>query len=77
MVGQGLGVLLMRVFIAMKNRHFWVRAPKLNTMHTWGLSDALWMGRHGASQGYTSREVWADYEGSTWSQLRARNAEVL
>ena len=31
---------------------------------------------------YTSREVaaavvWADYEGSTWSQLRARNAKVL
>ena len=40
------------------------------------------MGRYGASQGYTSREVaesvvWADYEGSTWSQLRARNAKLM
>ena len=40
------------------------------------------MGRYEASQGYTSREVanvvvWADYEGSTWSQFRARNAKVL
>jgi hypothetical protein len=55
---------------------------KLDTMHTWSLSEALGMGRYGASQGYTSREVakavvWADYEGSTWSQLRARNAKVL
>ena len=55
---------------------------KLNTMHTWSLSEALGMGRYEASQGYTSREVakavvWADYEGSTWSQLRARNAKVL
>ena len=30
---------------------------KLNAMHTWSLSDALGMGRYGASQGYTSREV--------------------
>ena len=55
---------------------------KLDTMHTWSLSEALGMGRYEASQGYTSREVakavvWADYEGSTWSQLRARNAKVL
>ena len=40
------------------------------------------MGRYEATQGYTSREVatsivWADYEGNTWSQLRARNAKVL
>ena len=40
------------------------------------------MGWYEASQGYTSREVanaviWADYEGSTWSQMRARNAKVL
>ena len=43
---------------------------KLNTMHTWSLSETLGMGRYGASRGYTSREVvkavvWADYEGST------------
>ena len=55
---------------------------KLNTMHTWSLSKALGMGRYEASQGYTSGEVakavvWADYEGNTWSQLRARNAKVL
>ena len=40
---------------------------KLNTMHTWSLSEALGMGRYEVSQGYTSREVakavvWADYE---------------
>ena len=39
------------------------------------------MGRYEASQGYTSRVVakavvWADYEGSTWPQLRARDAKV-
>ena len=28
-VGQGLGVLLMRVSIEMENRNFWVRTPKL------------------------------------------------
>ena len=50
-------------------------------MHTWNLSDALGMRRYGASRGYTSRVVakavvWADYEGSTWSQLRAENTKV-
>jgi hypothetical protein len=55
---------------------------KLDTMHGWSLSEALGVGRYEASQGYTSREIpqaviWADYEGSTWSQLRARNAKVL
>ena len=57
---------------------------KLNTtcMHTWSLSEALGMGRYETSLGYTIREVanivvWADYEGSTWSQLWARNAKVL
>ena len=54
----------------------------LNSMHNWSLSEALGVGRYEASQGYTSREVaaaviWSDYEGSTWSQLRARNAKVL
>ena len=39
---------------------------KLNTMHTWSLSEALGIGRYEASQGYISREVaksvvWADY----------------
>ena len=39
-------------------------------------------GDMGRLKGYTSRGVakaviWADYEGSTWSQLRARNAKVL
>ena len=55
---------------------------KLNTLHTRSLSNALGVGRHGASEGYTSKEVakaavWADREGSTWSQLRARKAKVL
>ena len=61
-----------------------LRYAKLNTMHTWRLSEALGMGRYVASQGYvyTSREVAkaivrADYEGSIWSQSRARNAIVL
>ena len=30
---------------------------KLTTMHTWSRSDALGMGRCGASQGYTTREA--------------------
>ena len=55
----------------------------LNKMHILSLLEALGMSRYKASQGYTSREVatavvWADYEGSSWSQLRAtRNAKVL
>ena len=57
-------------------------AANLNKMHGWSISEALGVGRYEASQGYTSREVsatvvWSDYEGSTWSQLRARNAKVL
>ena len=55
---------------------------ELNKMHNWSLSEALGVGRYDITQGYTNREVatavmWADYEGSTWSQLRARNAKVL
>jgi hypothetical protein len=54
----------------------------LDQMQLWSLSEALGIGRYEASQGYTSRDVaaaviWADYEGSTWSQQRARNAKVL
>ena len=54
----------------------------LNKLQGWSLSEAMGIGRYEASQGYTNREVsaavvWADYEGSTWSQLRARNAKVL
>ena len=42
----------------------------LNQMPAWSLSEALDIGRHEASQGYTKREVaaavtWADYEGYT------------
>ena len=54
----------------------------LNQMHCWSLSEALGIGRYEASQGHTNRQVatavvWADYEGYTWSQLRARDAKVL
>lgn len=54
----------------------------LDQMQAWSLSEALGIGRYGASQGYANREVatavvWTDYEGYTWSQLRSRNAKVL
>ena len=48
-VGQVLGVLLMRVFIETGNRHFWVRTPNIQsrgrccTIHRTVMAQYLWL----------------------------------
>ena len=49
--------------------------------HVHSCSEASGVERYEASQGHTSKDIavvvtWANYEGFTWSQLRARNAKV-